>query len=171
MNNYLAAARAMDSLLLELAGKGLTPPPRALEDLKAGRALASMATREPQGAQLEAKIAPLLESVEMNLLSLAETAGGAEFADVWQAKLAAAYRSPAQATSTAGKMRGVPRDVYPIRIQASALEGVTPPEALGLAMIEQEDGYALIYGKKENISVFLDNMRRKQGKVGFKRNG
>ena len=174
MNNYLAAAKALDELMLELIGQGLPASPHVVDDLKAGRALASMEARQPGGnPELEGKIAPVLERVEMNLLALAEMAGGAAFADSWQGKIAEAYQSPAQAPPIPGKMRGVPRDAYPIRIQTSELEGCEPPEALGLTAIEQEDGYTLIYGNKENISVFLGGVRRnqeKQGKVGFQRN-
>ena len=176
--NYLAAAKALDELMLELLGKGLTIAPHVVEDLKTGRALASMAARqqaasqEPGNAELEGKIAPALERVEMNLLALAEMAEGAAWADLWQGKIAGAYRSPPQAPPIAGKMRGVPRDAYPIRVQTSALAGCAPPEALDLTVAPQEDGYTLIYGTKENISVFLKDIRlqqEKQGKVGFKR--
>ncbi|MCL2494434.1 MAG: hypothetical protein FWE98_02105 [Oscillospiraceae bacterium] len=178
MQNYLAAAKVLDELMLALLGKGLTAPPHVVEDLKAGRALANMSARqqaasqEPGNAELEGKIAPALERVEMNLLALAEMAEGAAFADLWQGKIAGAYQSPPQAPPLAGKMQGVPRDAYPIRIQSSALAGCAPAEALDLTVTAQEDGYTLIYGTKENISVFLKDIRRQQeqqGKVGFKR--
>ena len=174
MTNQLAAAKALDELMLELIGKGLPASPHVVDDLKAGRALASMEARQPgSNPELEAKIMPVLESVEMNLLALAEMAGGTAYADAWQGKIAEAYRSPMQAPPIAGKMRGVPRDAYPIRIQTSELEGCAPAEELELTALEQEDGYTLIYGKKENISIFLKGIRQnqeKQGKVGFQRN-
>ena len=174
MNNNLSAAKVLDELMLELIGKGLSPPPHVVEDLKAGRALAGMAARAAGGnAELEDKIAPVFERVEMNLLALAEMAGGMEYADSWQGRIAGAYQAPAQAPPAAAKIQGVPRDAYPIRIQTAALEGCAPSEELDLTAIAQEDGYTLIYGKKENISVFLRGVRRqqeKQGKVGFKRN-
>ena len=170
MNNYLSAAKALDELLLELIGQDLSVPGHVVEDLKTGRALASMAARSPGNTELEDKTAPVLERVEMNLLALAEMAGGAAFADAWQGKIAQAYQAPAQAPPIAGKMQGVPKDAYPIRVQTSALEGMTPSDERNLTVIEQEDGYTLIYGPKENISLFLDDIRKKQGKVGFKRN-
>jgi len=171
MNNNLSAAKALDELMLELIGKGLPPPPHVVEDLKTARALASMAARQEGGnAELEKKTAPVLERVEINLLALAEMAGGAEHADAWQGRIAQAYQAPMQAPPIAGKMQGVPKDAYPIRIQTSALEGCGPSKELDLTTIEQEDGYTLIYGAKENISLFLDGIRKKQGKVGFKRN-
>jgi len=174
MLNYLTAAKALDELMLELIDKDLPAPAHVVDDLKASRALASMEARQP-GANpaLEAKIMPVLERVEMNLLSLAEMAGGTEYADGWQGKIAGAYQSPAQAPAIPGKMRGVPRDAWPIRIQTSELEGCQPADELELTAIEQEDGYTLIYGKKENISVFLKGLRQiqeKHGKVGFQRN-
>jgi len=174
MNNYLAAAKVLDDLLLELIDKGMSVPTHVVEDLKASRALANMDARQP-GANpaLEGKIMPVLERVEMNLLAFAEMAGGADCADVWQQRTAEAYQAPARPPAIPGKMRGVPKGAWPIRVQTSELEGCRPTEALGLTAVEQEDGYTLIYGTKENISVFLKGLRQiqeQQGKVGFKRN-
>jgi len=168
--NYLAAAKALDALMLELIARGIPIPPHTVDDLKAGRALASMAARDPSGTDIEAKIVPVLESVEMNLLSLAETADGADYADSWQQRIAEAYQAPMQAPPIAGKLHGVPRDAYPIRIQTSELGGMAPAEELGLTVAAQEDGYTLIYGKKESVTAFLKDIRQKLGKVGFQRN-
>ena len=171
MLNNLSAAKALDALMLELIARGADIPAHVAEDLKAGRALAGMAARQPGNTEIEAKIAPMLERVEMNLLSLAEIQGGAAFAEAWQKRVAAAYLEPAESPPAAPKRAPiVPGDSRWLRIQTSELGDITSAEKPGLTAIAQEDGYTLIYGNEENITALLDNIRQKQGRAGFKRN-
>ena len=170
--NYLSAAKALDELMLELIGRGMEIPAHTVEDLKAGRSLAAIYARSPADEVIAAKAAAALENVEMNLLSLAEAQAGAAFADGWQARLAGAYQEEApQIPPSAARMTpGVPKGAYWIRIQTSELAGIAPREELELTLAAQEDGYTLIYGKQENVQSFLQDIRKKLGKVGFKRN-
>ena len=169
MLNNLSAAKALDALMLELIARGADIPAHVAEDLKAGRALAGMAARQPGNTEIEAQIAPMLERVEMNLLSLAEIQGGEAFAEEWQQRVAEAYREPAQALPAAKRVPGVPQGAGWVRIKTSELGGIAPAEEPGLTAVEQEDGFTLIYGNKENITALLDNIRKKSGKAGFKR--
>ena len=168
--NYLSAAKVLDELLLELIAKGLQAPAHTVEDLKTGRALASMGARDPGNAEIEAKVMPILEGVEMNLLALAEMAGGGDYADSWQRRIAEAYEEPAQAAGNRRMVHGAPKGAYWIRVQTSELGDLTPPEELELTLAAQEDGYTLVYGKQESVQLFLKDIREKLGKVGFKRN-
>ena len=172
MTNYLAAAKVLDELLLELIEKGVAVPAQVAEELKAGRGLAGIALRGPGDVELEAKAGAVLEGVEMNLLSQAEITAGAEYADEWQRRIAAAVAAkPTSRTAGAANrmVQGVPRGEHWIRFQTSELAN-TDPAAFGLTAAAQEDGYTLLYGKQENIQTFIKNIRQKQGKVGFKRN-
>ena len=171
MTNYLAVARALDELLLELIEKGAAIPAQTAEDLKAGRALAGISLRGPEDTAMAEKAGAVLEGVEMNLLSQAEIAGGAAWADEWQARILAAGEQPAQAiTVYANRMvKGVPKGEHWIRLRSAELADADPV-AYELTAAAQEDGYTLLYGKQENVNEFLKYIRNKQGKVGFKRN-
>jgi len=168
--NYLSAAKVLDELMLELIEKGMAIPTHVTEDLKAARALASMAARQPGCDEaLEVKIASALERVEMNLLALAEAQAGHAGADSWQHRIAGAYQEPPQAPPAPKRVQGAPRGSYWVRIQTSQLEGVALPEG-DFTAVAQDDGYTLAYGKQETVTQFLNDIRQKLGKVGFKRN-
>jgi len=176
MTNHLAAAKKLDELLLELIEKGAVIPAQVTEDLKAGRSLASIGLRNPGDEELSAKAGGILESVEMNLLAQAEITSGAAYADGWQALTAQARKEPFDTlpVSCVNRMvKGVPKGEHWIRFQASEMAD-TDIAASGLTAVTQEDGFTLVYGKKENITAFLDIMRQnkthQKGKVGFPRN-
>ena len=144
MNNHLAAAKVLDQLMLELMDKGIDIPAHVIDDLKAGRAL-------PGGA--------FLENAEMNLLASADIAGGADYADAWQRKISAAYQEGAQtAPAFAPKMvTGVPKGAYWVRVQTEAL-----PEHIPLKHITQDDGFTLLFGAKDDVMAYLNEIRRKE---------
>ena len=172
MTNHLAAAKALDELMLELIEKGAQIPGHVARDLKAGRSLASIGLRSPDDVEIAAKAGGILESVEMNLLSQAELVGGADYSDAWQQAILAAREQPSQAAPAAyvnRMVKGVPRDARWVRLQAPA---DTDPAAFGLTAAAQEDGFTLVYGSKSNLSAYLNDIRQKQqnGKVGFQRN-
>jgi len=170
MMNHLAAARVLDELMLELIDRGAEIPDKVAGELKAGRALAGIALRGPDDMELAAKAEAVLEGVEMNLLSQAEIIAGGPCADAWQARILAAREQAPQAAAYVNRMvQGVPRGEHWIRLQTSQLEDADPA-AYGLTAKAQEDGYTLIYGRQENVNAFLQYIRKKLGKVGFKRN-
>ena len=177
MTNHLAAAKVLDELLLELIEKGAAIPAQVAEELKAGRALAGIGLRKPDDAELAAKAGVVLEGVEMNLLSQAEITGGAAYADAWQERILAARArerpSEAAAAYVNRMVKGVPKGEHWIRLQTSELADADPA-AFGLTAAAQEDGFTLVYGKKESVTAFLNEIRQKEihqnGKVGFQRN-
>ncbi|MCL1802993.1 MAG: DUF2096 domain-containing protein [Eubacteriaceae bacterium] len=181
MNNYINAARTMEDMMLELMEQGFAVPEHVLEDLKTGRTLARIAQRLPEEDEDDAgtiqRALFALQNVEMNLLSLAEMLVGLEYAENWQKKIADAFsregedEEEAIATVTASKfLQGVPKSEHWVRIKASELEGITNlNELLDRFMLtakQQDDGFILIYGKKEVVSEFLKEVRRIAGKMG-----
>ena len=158
MMNYHSAAKALDALMMELIAKGITIPEHIAEDLKSGRSFAGILLRQPDDIEISAKAAFILENVEMNLLSLAEIEFGADYAETWQKAIIGAYREKAAPISASKFTSGVPKGEYWIRVQTSELTAFTP-EAFGLSVMEQKDGYTLIYGKKDNVTAFLDCMK------------
>jgi hypothetical protein len=165
--NAFNAAKTLDALMLELLGKGAEIPSRVAQELKAGRSLAAISARRPERGEEAGKAAAVLEGVEMNLLSLAETHGGAVYAEGWQRRVAEAYQEPLPAPPPAARTVA-PRGEYWLRIQTEQLKGAAPPDTLTAAA--QEDGFTLIYGKREDVQAFLKDIREKLGKVGFERN-
>jgi len=160
--NYLSAAKILDELLLALMEQGQTIPAHAAEDLKTGRSLAGILLRQHDD-EAAVKAQAILERVEMNLLSLAESAFGRESAEDWQTKIAEAYRQEAPASAPASKfVTGVPKGTHWVRVEASyPTDAGVAPEAFGLTSIVQEDGYLLIYGRKEDVSAFLAEIRQR----------
>jgi len=176
MTNLLAAAKVLDELLLELIKRGAAIPAQITEDLKAGRALASISLRQPNDEELSAKAGGILEGVEMNLLSQAEITVDAAFADSWQFRAVQAREQALEAVPSAfvnRMIKGVPKGAHWIRFQTAEMADADPG-AFGLTAAPQEDGFTLVFGKKEKVTAFLDEMRLKaaqqKGKVGFPRN-
>jgi len=179
MTNYLGAAKSLEELMLELIKKEIIIPAHVVGDLKSGRSFAGILLRssgDANDAEVAAKAAFALQNAEMNLLALAETGIGIDYAESWQHKIIAAYKEEAAKTSDISAPKTlpkVPKGEHWIRIQTLELanfeehEPDKPPEVFGLTAVEQKDGYTLIYGKKENITSFLGEIRQKLGKVGF----
>jgi len=182
MADYLSMAKAMDELMLELIEKGAEIPGYVADDLKSGRSLAGIQSRQTCEGDSSVKAMSILESVEMNLLSLAESAYGRGYADEWQRKIDSALaagggaedcRTPAPFASATRFNSGVPRGEYWIRVKESELSPVSDElegllGSFGLVSLPQEDGYLLLYGKKENVTSFLRNIRDKER---LRRNG
>lgn len=162
--NHLAAAKVLDELLLELIHKGAVIPAQVTEDLKSGRTLAGIAMRKPDDAELAAKAGVVLESVEMNLLSQAEITVDAAYADSWQGLIDKAREQDSEASSAAyvnRMVKGVPKGERWIRLQTTEPMEVDP-EAFGLTAAAQEDGFTLVYGKKESITAYINEIRQKE---------
>ena len=170
MANCQNAAKVLDELMLELMEKGITIPRQAVDDLKSGRSFANIGIRQPNDSDIEAKAMFALQNVEMNLLSLAETGISAEYAEKWQGRILKAYsEETTQVSAASAFVSGVPKGKHWIRIQASELSEVHGFQKLldanMLSSVAQEDGYLLIYGKKEGVTAFLKEIRKMIGKM------
>jgi len=173
MSNFSAAAKTLDELMLELIKKGVEIPRHVKEDLKSGRSLASMGSRQPEAGDVADKTMVTLENVEMNLLALAEINFGSDTAESWQRRISESYQEqPSSPLSTPSSRiaSGVPRGDHWIRIQSDYIDTVEGAdellEASAVSIIRQEDGYILIHGRKEDVSAFLGEIRQIIGKMG-----
>ena len=177
MKNYLSMAKALDELMLELIEKGVQIPGNVADDLKSGRSLAGIQSRQPCDGNVSVKAMSILENVEMNLLSLAESTVGRDHAENWQRKIESALAgdgfdhcpapSPSPSTSATRYNSGVPRGEYWIRVMESELSPVSHElegllDGFELNSLPQDDGYLLLYGKKENVTSFLRDIRDKE---------
>ena len=168
MMNYHSAAKTLDGLMMELIKKGAEIPAHVVDDLKSGRSFAGILLRSPDDADVAGKAGFILENVEMNLLSLAEIKFGPEYAETWQKAIIAAYKeeiAPIASAAASKLVSGVPKGERWIRVQTSELaafyehEPDKTPEVFDLTAVGQKDGYTLIYGKKENVASFLNQMK------------
>lgn len=175
--NYSAGATILDELMIELKLKGADIPTHVVSDLKTGRSFAGIAMRQQGEIETEAKAMATLQNVEMNLLSLAEILVDIEYAEGWQKKINDAYASEQVAStssSSSSYIVGIPKGVYWIRIDEDYLSDVDNLlelfEEYDLSSKSQDDGFMLVYGKKENVTLFLAKVREIVGKIGDKCN-
>lgn len=168
MPDYQSAVKILDELLLELMTKGTDIPPHVADDLRSARSMANIYGRQPDDDEIANKTMRLIETVEMNLLSLTDAYLGKEVSEAWQNKLNTAYQEQARPVRPAPVSRlasGVPRGDHWIRFQSDYLESIDGAmellESYKLSVAGQEDGYMLIYGRKEDISAFLGQIRSK----------
>ena len=167
MMNFLASARVMEELMLELTEKGTVIPDHVISSLSSGRSLANISLRLPEeDSEAEMKTLSIFQDAEMNLLSLAEADFGTEYAENWQRKILAAGMEEVVRTapeSASKYIAGVPKTADWVRIQLPELDAVENLQALleeySLQTQPQEDGYLLIHGEKANISGFLKAVR------------
>ena len=133
--------------MLELLNRDIEVPAHAVEGLKAGRSLAAV---DEAGAHAA------LEIVEMNLLALA----GAQ-ADAWQRRVVAAYAAAGAPASAPRMVTGLPKDAYWVRVATGELPAQVP-----LGRLDQEDGFTLLHGKREDVMAYLRQMKeiRRKGK-------
>jgi len=167
-------AKALEELMLELLKKGVEIPGNVADDLKSGRSLAGVNARQSCEGEASAKVMSILENVEMNLLSLAESAVGREHAEKWQQQIEDALKSDggdscraAPPVSASKFVPGLPRGEYWIRVKESELSPVSHElagllDGFELKSLPQDDGYLLLYGKKENVTSFLKDIRDKE---------
>lgn len=183
--NYSSIAKTLEEFLKELNDKEIPIPPHVITDLKTGRSVVNIYNRMPDDTdhdtisdiELKARIA--FQTVEMNLLSLADEVLGREYAEEWQRKISAAYEDETEVPETSDDalpgqspyITGVPKGEYFIRIKSSELAEVKGLDGLlnnyGLTANTQADGYLLIYGRKEDVSAFLKEIRQLVGKMGL----
>ena len=168
MTSYDNACKKLDELMVELLGKGFEVPQHVFEDLKSARNLIGIYRADPTELVSVMESSPYLQSVEMNLLSIAETGLGKDYADGWQRTIIAAYHEGAGGGAKAGAfVTGIPKGDYWIRLKTSdvpldeELEGLLGE--LNLSTKAPDDGYLLVHGTKDNVKIFLKEIRKKVG--------
>jgi len=173
MTNYLAAAKVLDQLILDLRSKNTDIPDQVVSSLKSGRSYAHVTMLNPNDIETAIKAQSALEIVEMNLLSIAEKMLGCEYANGWQKRIINAYQEEQESVPKKTTfVSGIPKSAHWVRIETQDLFTVQDIEKTinerQLNIRKQDDGFTLIYGSKEHLAVFLsevrDKIRKKIGK-------
>ncbi len=168
--NYALVWKTLEELMVALKGKGAAVPQGIIDDLRSARTLIRIYQSEPADVNIVTDINSLLGKTESSLLFLAESAISKEYADEWQTKLIGLYTGEsAEAVSRSGFVTGIPRPEYWIKLQTSDL--ITEKD-LGelvsrfhLSVKPQKDTYLLVHGRKEDITLFLKEVRQRIAKT------
>jgi hypothetical protein len=163
--NFDRASKKMEELMLDLMQRGVSVPQHMRDDMGACRTQIGIASADDSNIEAQMQVVVLLQNTETNLLLLADTAAGGAYADEWQQKIREAYEEPKGPVPKAHYVSGIPKGEPWIRIQPSVLASEEEINSLllqySLAHRQQEDGYWLIYGNKEDIRGFLEEVRKR----------
>ncbi len=165
--NYEHLWRVLEDLFVELTNKGVTVPEELLNDLKSAKTLITIYNAEPTALEAATQIEMYLDNVESNLLYLAESNLGKEYANNLLTKInEARQKGLEEKVPVPSKfVPGVQKSEHWIRIDISDLisgkELDSLLKRLNLSSKPQEDGYLLIHGKEENVKAFVKEISEK----------
>ena len=165
--NYERLWKTLEELMVELTKKEITIPQELVDDLKSAKTLISIHKAEPTALEIATEIELYIEKVESNLLYLAESDIGKEYADECLRRISEARRKGISEKTTPPSrfISGVPKGEHWIRIEASDIisdEEINKLlEKLSLSSKMQDDGYLLVHGKEENVKAFIKEVSEK----------
>jgi len=159
--NYQALWKLMADLITDLKKRGESIPPQIMNDLRSAKTMMEIAKIDRSNPRVVTRIEEYLNNLESYLLPIARESLGQEYIDILMEKIAEAQRNMTVHEQKPEKRFpvGVPRDKHWIRIKPTEempLETIRRiSDEVGLKHEIQEDGYILIYGKKEQIKKFI----------------
>jgi hypothetical protein len=165
--NYEHVWKVLEALIVELSKKGIKVPHKYVEDLKSAQTFIKIHNTEPSDSNVMTEIERYINSVEINLLSLAETEQGAKYADECMRRIYDARTKGIDSKISVPTkfVAGVPKDDHWIRIQITDLLTAEELDELlsthHLSSKPQEDGYILIHGIKDNVKALIRAMGQK----------
>ena len=167
--NYESVWKLLEALLVELRARGIVIPPELVDDLKSAKTLTGMYKTGSTSSNVASDIALYLDKVEPSLLSLAESQVGQEYADEWQHRIQKARtQAPENTVSRSRFVSGISRGDHWIRIKTSNIIADSDLkeslEKLNLSCKQQDDGYLLVYGNKENVKSLVREVSTRIGK-------
>ena len=163
MVDYGNVCKTLESLMLELIGKGLNVPQHIYDGLNSVRSLIVVYTQNSDELCKAIEKSPVLQEIEMSLLIAAEANFGKDYADGWQQKIMSAYRESEKSVKTQTYVTGIPKENYWIRLKTDTdVEGLS--KSLNLQTKPQKDGCLLIHGRKEDVKTLLNKIREETGK-------
>lgn len=168
--NYEHLWKVLEELSTELTKKGITVPQELIDDLKSAKVYISIYKTNPTKLNLSEEIEIYMENVESNLLYLAESDVGKDYADKWLKKIyrARTEKVPEPTSVATGFVTAIPKGEHWIRINLSGLMDDKDVrelvKMLNLSSMPQENGYLLVHGKEECIKTFVKKIGEKIGK-------
>jgi len=164
--NYEEVWNVLADLITELRNKGQLIPANVMNDLRSAKTMIQVYKADTKHIENIPRIETYLESVEVQLISMAQEKVGSEFVVKWMKKLEEARRKVSEEKKEVARfVPGLPRDKHWVRVQISEdtprkeIEKLAKENSLSHKM--QKDGYMLVYGDDENIKAFVKKMATK----------
>ncbi len=167
--NYEHLWKILEALMVELAGKGVTIPEELVDDLKSARLYTLTYKTNLTEPNIIEELEIHLKKLESNLLYLAESEVGKDYADRWLNKIYETRMEEAAEIfpKARGLITGIPKGEHWIRISLLGLpQNVGLHEllkTLNLSTIPQENDCILVHGKEEDIKTFVKKISEKIG--------
>ncbi len=164
--NYEYLWKILEELMAELAKKGITIPQELVDDLKSAKLYISIYKTNPTELNLGENIEIYMKNVESNLLYLAESDVGKDYAHMWLKNIHQAHMEKVpEAVATSRFVTGVPKGEHWIIINLSGLMDNKDVnellKTLNLSGTPQKNGYLLVHGKEEYLKTFVKKVRMK----------
>ncbi|MFH0897557.1 MAG: DUF2096 family protein [Candidatus Bathyarchaeota archaeon] len=168
--NYEYLWKIVEELSAELTGKGVAIPPELVDDLKSAKVYISIHKMNSTELHISEKIEIYMESLESNLLYLAESNVGKDYADEWLKKIyrAQTEKTPEPPAASTRFVSAIPKGEHWIKINLLGLmvdkDVCELLKTLNLSSTAQEGGYLLVHGKEENVKTFVKKVGEKIGR-------
>jgi len=166
--DYEQIWKTLADLVTEFRKKGETIPPHVMEDLRAAKTMIQVFKADPSHVEHVPSIETYLGNVESYLIFTGQKRFGSEFVEKWMQRLKEAREKAPEEDVTKAASRfvpGLPRGKRWLRVEISK---ETPKKEIermaaecGLSGKAQKDGYMLVYGKEEEIKLFVKKMSDK----------
>jgi len=173
MTDYEMLWKTITGLVTNLQNSGEYIPVKIIEDLRSARTMIEVFKADRSYTENLFRIEEYLGSVESFIISVAEKKFGAKCADEWMKKIeeARSRRRESKIESPQRFVSNIPRDKDKdwIRIQVSkdipleTIKKTARKEELGYVI--QEDGYVIIFGKKDKVRGLVRKMKTLHKKI------
>jgi len=168
---YEEVWNVLENLITELRNRKQTIPTNVMNDLHSAKTMIQVLKADTTHIENIPRIEAYLESVEVQLISIAQEKFGQEFVVKWMKKLEEARREVSEEKEESARfVPGVPRDKHWVRVQISEDTSRKEIEKLAkenkLSHKIQKDGYMLVYGDDENVKAFVKKIAAKFRKTG-----
>lgn len=160
---YLAVWKVLEEMIIEFRKKGIPIPATVMNDLKSARTMIKIMNVDASHVETIQKAEEYLGNVESYLVTEAQKKFTPEYIDEWLRRLEeASYEIHEEKGEESKFISGLPREQKWIRVEPLAslpLEKLKQlAEESNLSCSVQEDGRLLVYGKAEDIKVFIKKM-------------
>jgi len=165
--DYTNLWKVLEELYNELTKNRVTIPREFMDDLKSVKTLINIYKVDTSTVNVATEIELLLEKIESNLLYLAESDIGKEYAEKWLKKIYEARKKGLGTRTTLPSrfVTGVPKNEHWIRIKISDLIKDKDLDVLldkfNLSSKIQKDEYLLVHGKEQNVKNFIKEIGKK----------
>jgi hypothetical protein len=155
--------KILADFLIELQETGKKTPAEIMDDLRSAKTIIHILKADPTHTESISRIETYLKSVESYVIFTAEQLG-TETVEEWLKKLEGKIKMENNEKREASSkfIPGIPRDKNWVRIQISEdtpIERVKKLVAKSkLSYKKQKNGYMIVYGNKDNITLFVKSM-------------